>query len=126
MVFSINPTAEKTHAMFKEKAIQQKGKGEQTPITGGKPSEQPAAEKPSAAPPAPPAPPAPQPPAATDTASAPENTGYVPGKGQLGNDGSCTCVVSCSAGSFPAVNAQGVGAFGGMGGGLPMKMAGLK
>ncbi|KAJ4124323.1 hypothetical protein NW754_000024 [Fusarium falciforme] len=114
MVFSINPTAEKTQAKFKELAIQQKGKGAQTPITGGKPSEQPAAEKPAA-----------EKPAATETASAPENTGYVPGKGQLGSDGSCTCVVSCSAGSFPAANAQGIGAFGGMAGGLPMKMAGL-
>jgi hypothetical protein len=114
MVFSINPTAEKTQAKFKELAIQQKGKGAQTPITGGKPSEQPAAEQPAA-----------EKPAATETASAPENTGYVPGKGQLGSDGSCTCVVSCSAGSFPAANAQGIGAFGGMAGGLPMKMAGL-
>lgn len=119
MVFSINPTAEKTQAKFKELAIQQKGTGAQTPITGGKPSEQPAAEKPAAEQPAA------EKPAATETASAPENTGYVPGKGQLGSDGSCTCVVSCSAGSFPAANAQGVGAFGGMAGGLPMKMAGL-
>ncbi|RSL64203.1 hypothetical protein CEP53_004158 [Fusarium sp. AF-6] len=120
MVFSINPTAEKTHAKFKEMAIQQKGTGEQAPITGGKPIEQPAAEKPAAT-----EKPAAEKPAATETASAPENTGYVPGKGQIGSDGSCTCVVSCAAGSFPAANAQGVGAFGGMAGGLPMKMAGL-
>ncbi|KAF4469430.1 serine-threonine rich [Fusarium albosuccineum] len=120
MVFSINPTAEKTHAKFKEMAIQQNGDGKATPITGGAPADKPAEEaKPSEAPAEA------APPANTETASAPENTGYVPGKGQLGSDGSCTCVVSCSAGGFPAAGAQGAGAFGGMAGGLPMNMGSM-
>ncbi|KAM3515618.1 hypothetical protein MY11210_000796 [Beauveria gryllotalpidicola] len=35
MVFSINPTAEKTQALFQSMAIAQNGTGEATPITGG-------------------------------------------------------------------------------------------
>lgn len=127
MVFSVNPTAEKTHAMFKALAIKQKGEGAATPITGGDPiAEKPAEEKPAAEKPAEEKPAAEEPKAdATVPADAPKNTEYVPGKGQLNQDGSCSCVVACSAGSFP-VEAQGVGAFGGQAGALPMKMAGMR
>ncbi|CCT74035.1 uncharacterized protein FFB20_01135 [Fusarium fujikuroi] len=108
MVFSINPTAEKTQAKFKEMAIQQNGDGKATPITGGDAAPAPPAEsKPAEA-----APPAP---------AAPEATGVVPGKGTIGGDGSCVCMVSCSAGGFPA-QAQGINSFGGMGGAMPYKL----
>lgn len=121
MVFSLNPTAEKTHAKFQALAIEQSGNGQSTPITGGdKPADKPAGEtppaegapsgSPSAAPPAESS--APAPPAGGD--------GATPGKGTVGADGSCTCFVQCAAGGFPAVNAQGVGSYGGFGGGLPM------
>lgn len=109
MVFSINPTAEKTHAMFKEKAIAQKGDGKQTPITGGEGDK--GKESPVAPPPADTTKAAP--PATTTSASAPEGTGATPGQGTVGPDGSCHCVVACAAGSFPNIEAQGLGAFGG-------------
>ncbi|KAM5348657.1 hypothetical protein ACJ41O_008481 [Fusarium nematophilum] len=122
MVFSVNPTAEKTHAKFKEMAIAQNGEGAQSPIVGGEPapdSSQPAAAPSNTTPAA-----APEAPANTGTAAAPEGTGYVPGNGKM-VDGACVCVVSCSAGGFPAVDAQGIGSFGGMAGALPIKVAGL-
>ncbi|KAM0376784.1 hypothetical protein HYE67_002708 [Fusarium culmorum] len=114
MVFSINPSAEKTQAKFKELAIQQKGDGKLAPIQGGEPAP-PAASKPAeAAPPA--APPA--------EAAPPEATGVVPGKGTMAPDGSCVCHVSCAAGAFPAA-AQGINSFGGMAGALPYNMGGV-
>ncbi|KAF4451378.1 serine-threonine rich [Fusarium austroafricanum] len=113
MVFSINPTAEKTQAKFKELAIQQKGDGKATPITGGDAAPAPPAEsKPAESKPAEAAPPA---------AAPPEATGVVPGKGVIGGDGSCVCHVSCAAGGFPA-QAQGINSFGGMGGAMPYNL----
>ncbi|TQV99987.1 hypothetical protein V2A60_005402 [Cordyceps javanica] len=178
MVFSINPTAEKTQAMFQAMAIAQNGTGEATPITGG--------TGPGAAPAAPPAAgseapkeggnaEAPKEGGAAETpkegggsaetsrvgggnAEAPKesgkvepptkepanaeqpkepgattlpkiggegSTGATPGKGTVGADGSCTCVVACNAGGFPAA-AQGAGAFGGFAGALPTTMAALR
>ncbi|KAM0554758.1 hypothetical protein ACHAPJ_006830 [Fusarium lateritium] len=123
MVFSINPSAEKTQAKFKELAIKQKGDGAQTPITGGGSAAPPAESKPAGTQPAAtqPTEEAAQPPA-TDAAKAPD---VVPGKGTIGSDGSCVCMVSCSAGSFPAAQAQGINSFGGMGGALPMNLDGM-
>ncbi|KAF4441964.1 serine-threonine rich [Fusarium acutatum] len=110
MVFSINPTAEKTQAKFKEMAIQQNGDGKATPITGGDAAPAaPAESKPAESKPAEAAP------------AAPEATGVVPGKGTIGGDGSCVCMVSCSAGGFPA-QAQGINSFGGLGGAMPYKL----
>ncbi|KAI5457356.1 Cupredoxin [Mariannaea sp. PMI_226] len=110
MVFSINPTQEKTQADFQALAIKQKGSGSDTPITN------PSATQVNQAPP----------PAASTVVNAPpppqDTNGVVPGKGVVGSDGSCICVAVCSSGSFPAA-AQGVGAFGGMPGALPMDMA---
>ena len=111
MVFSINPTAEKTQAMFQSLAIQQNGTGEATPITGGNAGENPPPAQSSEATPAqnsetPPA-----------QGEQPPPAGATPGQGTVGADGSCTCVVSCNPGGFPA-NAQGVGATGGFGGKL--------
>lgn len=120
MVFSINPTAAKTQAMFKQMAVSQNGTGEASPITGGTGGGNGAAGGGSneqqttvAAPPS------------QETSSRPAEGGSgggggtseaTPGRGKVGTDGSCSCIVSCSAGGFPAVAAQGVGAFGGMGG----------
>lgn len=109
MVFSINPTQEKTQAQFQQLAIEQNGDGKATPITD--PSATTAAGEantPTAS--------LVSPPAASDAVT--------PGQGTIGSDGSCTCIVTCAAGSFPAA-AQGIGSFGGMAGALPLNMAGL-
>ncbi|EGX97111.1 serine-threonine rich protein, putative [Cordyceps militaris CM01] len=196
MVFSINPTADKTQAMFQSLAIAQNGTGEATPITGGtgKPGAAPAAPAPPAAeapkesaapkeggnaaePPKESAAPkeggsaaeppkeggsveppkeggnatepakeggnAIEPPKEPANAEQPKESptteltplpsagaesgagGATPGKGTVGADGSCTCVVACNAGGFPAA-AQGAGAFGGFAGSLPTNMAALR
>lgn len=110
MVFSINPTAEKTQAMFQSMAIAQKGKGEPSAITGGNGTAAPPAAPPAEAPAA-------APPAENGAAAPSQGMGQlVPGTGQ------CICAVTCAPGSFPAVQAQGLGAFGGMAGGLPASM----
>lgn len=109
MVFSINPTKEKTQAAFKEKAIAQNGEGGGTPITGGEPpadgTEQ-GGEQP-------------------EQGQETGGEGATPGQGVVGQDGSCLCVVSCSAGGFPAADAQGLGSWGGQAGSLPVRMAGV-
>ncbi|KAK1995961.1 Cupredoxin [Colletotrichum falcatum] len=115
MTFSINPTAEKTQAIFQSMAIAQKGKGASGAITGGTPPAAPPAAAPAASAPAA-APPAAAAPAAPATGAVQQGTG------QINGAGACVCAVTCSAGSFPAVNAQGVGSFGGMAGSLPMNM----
>ncbi|KAK3186434.1 hypothetical protein K4F52_004735 [Lecanicillium sp. MT-2017a] len=123
MVFSINPTAEKTHAMFQSMAIQQNGSGEGTPITGGNGGGNP--PPPAQSGEAPPAQGQQPPPAQGEQPPPAEGgNGATPGKGSVGADGSCTCVVSCNPGGFPA-NAQGIGATGGFGGSIPMNMAAL-
>ncbi|KAH6666485.1 hypothetical protein F5X68DRAFT_195139 [Plectosphaerella plurivora] len=133
MVFSINPTAERTHAMFQSMAIAQNGNGAAAPIVGGAP-----APAPSGAPPAEAAPPAAPPasglppleglpPAATESLPLPVATppavgsgsGVVEGIGRVEN-GACVCSVQCNMGSFPALDQQGVGAIGGIGGSIPM------
>ncbi|KAI0142396.1 Cupredoxin [Hypoxylon sp. NC0597] len=105
MTFSINPTAEKTQAMFQAMAIQQNGDGAGSAITGN--ATETASSSAVAAPPA-----------ATSDAS----TGSISmGSGTVQN-GACVCAVTCSQGSFPAVAAQGVDAFGGFAGALPASM----
>lgn len=132
MVFSINPTAEKTQAMFQQMAIAQKGDGSATPITGGDggSAESPAAppaETPAETPAAPPAEAPAEAPAETPAETpAAGGDAMTPGTGTLLGDGSCSCVVACAAGSFPALDAQGLGAFGGVAGALPAKMAAMR
>ncbi len=116
MTFSINPTAAKTQAMFQQMAIAQNGTGTGSAITGNGGS----------------------PPAGGEgtgssvvgtgatatlatlgstgvaTALGSGSTGVVGGSGTLQGDGSCSCFVQCAVGSFPAVQAQGLGSFGGM------------
>lgn len=117
MVFSINPTAAKTHANFQSLAIAQRGKGKSSAITGGAAAPGAgAAQPPPAANPAAPAAGAGgggtiPPPAAAPAAP---GTGPQTGTGQALPGGACLCAVICGAGSFPAVGAQGQGAFGGM------------
>lgn len=121
MTFSINPTAAKTQAMFQSMAIAQNGTGAGTGITGG---EAPAA---SAAPAnatggAAAAPPAEGGAAAGGAAAGGAAATPTMGQGTIQN-GACVCAVSCSVGSFPAAQAQGVGAFGGLPGALPANMS---
>ncbi|KAG9256655.1 uncharacterized protein F5Z01DRAFT_671902 [Emericellopsis atlantica] len=107
MVFSINPTAEKSQAIFKEKAMntdQGDGAAAPPPDESATPAEPPAGGE----------------------APAEGGADVTPGKGTVGQDGSCVCMVTCSAGGFPASQVQGVGATGGMAGTLPINMAGLR
>ncbi|KAK3315312.1 hypothetical protein B0H66DRAFT_606199 [Apodospora peruviana] len=105
MTFSINPTANKTQAMFQALAIKQKGNGGGGAITGNGGAAPPAGE-------------AAAPPAASATvggAAAATSSGIVQGTGTVGGDGTCVCAVQCSfGGNFPAAQAQGVNNFGGM------------
>lgn len=102
MVFSINPTAEKTQAMFQALAIAQNGAGAGTALTGGTPA---AGGNGTAAPVT--AAPAAAAPVAAAPADVSTGTGSVAG-------GQCICAVTCTAGVLPAANVQGLGAFGGM------------
>ncbi|KAI6781520.1 uncharacterized protein J7T54_001482 [Emericellopsis cladophorae] len=119
MVFSINPTEEKSQAIFKEKAMNtDQGEGAAPPATpppaeSGTPAEPPAEEAPAEEAPA-------------EEAPAEGDANLTPGKGYVGEDGSCVCMVTCSAWGFPDSKAQGVGATGGMAGSMPVKMAGLR
>lgn len=126
MTFSINPTAEKSQALFQSMAIAQNGTGTGGTITGNGGG--------AAAAPAAPA-------ASSSTAAAGEaaaatsstatvggdaaatgaatgavaTSGIAVGTGQISADGGCSCAVVCNVGPFPAV-AQGAGAFGGLSG----------
>jgi hypothetical protein len=111
MVFSVNPTAEKTHQQFQSIAISSAGEGAGSPITGG-----------GEAPPAGGNGTAPSPPvAAPSGAPTPGGGAMQPGQGMV-EGGACNCAVQCMTGNFP-VAGQGVGAFGGFGGGMPANMA---
>lgn len=116
MVFSINPTAAKTHAQFQALAIQQAGSGTGSAITGNAPAGGEAggagagagagaAASPSLA----------TPPGATGAAGAgaAASTGVATGTGQIAADGSCLCAVQCSFGGFPNQAVQGRDSFGG-------------
>ncbi|KAI0852106.1 Cupredoxin [Daldinia vernicosa] len=103
MTFSINPTAEKSQAIFQAAAIQQNGTGAGSAITGN------ATETAVAAP------------AATSSGAVAAPSGVTQGTGTI-EGGACVCAVQCSTGSFPVNAAQGIGAFGGFAGGLPASM----
>ncbi|KAJ4307129.1 hypothetical protein N0V88_000506 [Collariella sp. IMI 366227] len=117
MVFSINPSAEKTQAQFQALAIQQNGDGAGGAITGNAP---PAADNGAAASsvavPAESAVATGGEAAATATEAAATGgeaaatatgeaaaatSGVVIGNGQVGADGSCVCAVQCSFPGFP-------------------------
>lgn len=129
MVFSINPTAEKTHAQFQALAIQQNGNGAGSAITGNAPAADPnasagaggaaASASPSAATSLSPLPGATT---ATEAAAGAAQTGVATGTGTIAADGSCVCAVQCSFGGFPNQAVQGRDSFGGFGGAVPMAM----
>lgn len=114
MTFSINPTANKTQAMFEQMAIAQNGTGAATPITGGTSSAAPAA--PPVASVASAAPPASS--ASTGSSGSSGSSGLTSGSGTLSN-GQCDCSCLCGVAAFPSA-AQGLNAFGGMSGSMPM------
>jgi len=117
MTFSINPTAEKSHAMFQQMAVAQNGTGTLAPIQGGEASASVAPPAASAAPPAAAPPAAVEPPKAAPPAEA---GAMVPSVGQMQN-GQCSCSCLCGVSSFPS-EAQGINSFGGMSGAMPMAM----
>ncbi|KAK4121794.1 Cupredoxin [Parathielavia appendiculata] len=128
MVFSINPTAEKTHAQFQALAIQQNGNGAGSAITGNPPAADPnasasagaSASSASASGTLAPLPGVAT--TATDAAAGAANTGVATGTGTIAADGSCVCAVQCSFGGFPNQAVQGRDSFGGWGGAVPMAM----
>lgn len=112
MTFSINPTANKTQAMFQQMAIAQNGTGTASPITGGTAS--------SAAPPAASVTEsAAAAPAATSAAAVSSSGSMVSGTGSL-SGGACECSCLCGTAAFPEAAIQGIGAFGGLSGAMPM------
>lgn len=123
MTFSINPTAEKTHAMFQALAIAQNGTGADSAIVGGAPPPPPA-DAPAAAPPAASSGAAPS--ATLGGGGGAAQTGVVSGTGTIGQDGLCSCAVTCTftGSNFPAAAVQGRDSFGGYGGAVPIAMAG--
>ncbi|ROT42468.1 hypothetical protein SODALDRAFT_319140 [Sodiomyces alkalinus F11] len=123
MVFSINPTAERTHAMFQSIAISG-GNGDAAPITGGEPAPAPEQPPTESAPPPPidSLPPVQSglPPIEGGNNVLPPGGGIQDGIGQIDGNGACVCSVQCDMGAFPNLEQQGIGAVGGIGGSMPM------
>jgi hypothetical protein len=105
MTFSINPTANKTQAMFQAMAIAQNGTGTASSITGGTSSVTGGtASSVSIAPPA-----------ATSIVSSSSGS-MVSGTGTINTGGACECACLCGTAAFPNAALQGVAAFGGLSG----------
>lgn len=112
MVFSINPTAEKSHELFLENALATAQDGD------------------GAAPPPPPPPASSSAPpvviGSSSVAVAPPPVATPPvnnvaqGSGHLGSGDACSCSCLCSAGGFPV--GAGIGSIGGLGGMLSSKL----
>lgn len=98
MVFSINPTAEKSQAAFKAAAIAQNGTASSSSSNSaaGSASSSAAAS------------------AASSAAVAAGSSSVVQGSGTTSNGGTCACSCLCGAAAFPA--GAGIGAVGGWGG----------
>jgi len=138
MVFSVNAKADKTHAMFQSMAIAQNGVGQGSAITGNGGAAPAGANNGQSVAPAGSSLPAAGGVESTGTlnqlppldtavgAAPPAGTGVVTGTGTLLPNGECSCAVECGAGAFPAVQAQGVNNFGGVGGSIPASMVGLR
>lgn len=108
MTFSINPTQNKTQAMFQQMAIAQNGTGTTAVIAGGSSTGSTSTFS-----------------AAGSAATQSSNTGtdgtsgtgtgtLTTGTGTLDAGGNCDCSCLCGAASFPNAAIQGVGAFGGV------------
>ncbi|KAL8711601.1 MAG: hypothetical protein Q9220_004011 [cf. Caloplaca sp. 1 TL-2023] len=147
MTFSINPTADKSQAMFMAMAMQQNGTAAAAggsssmppasttilvpPPAAASPPPPPPASPPAAAMP-PPAMPAPPPPAAPPAAAAPApaspapqsnaavpaaGSAMVQGTGSM-SSGQCSCSCLCGTAAFPM--GAGVGMYGGFSGAVPV------
>jgi len=110
MTFSINPTVNKTQAMFQQMAVAQNGTGSTAVIAGGSST----GGSSSVA-------------VAGSAATSSANSGsvgssgtLVTGTGSLDSTGACDCSCLCGAASFPNAAIQGVGAFGGVPGAMPL------
>ncbi|CAD6445298.1 8febf273-d1a5-4da0-98ce-867748ad0fa8 [Sclerotinia trifoliorum] len=101
MVFSINPTANKSQAMFKAMAVAQNGTGTLSAIQGGTPSSGASAEAASSA-------------VASPASPAAAVATVASGTGTTGADGTCSCSCLCGQAAFPNAAVQGVGMFGGI------------
>ncbi|TVY13340.1 putative GPI-anchored cupredoxin [Lachnellula arida] len=99
MTFSINPTANKTQAMFQQMAIAQNGTGTATGITGGSSA---AAAAPASS-------------SSSSSSSSGSSGSMVSSQGTTNSAGACNCACLCGVASFPSA-AQGAGSFGGMSG----------
>ncbi|CCD45089.1 hypothetical protein ACHAQE_000575 [Botrytis cinerea] len=108
MVFSINPTANKTQAQFKAMAVAQNGTGSQSAIQGGTP----AGAAGSGTPPS----------AVASAGVAAATATVASGTGTVGADGACSCSCLCGQAAFPNAAVQGVGMFGGVSGAMPMSL----
>ncbi|KAH8793536.1 hypothetical protein F5882DRAFT_398701 [Hyaloscypha sp. PMI_1271] len=97
MTFSINPTADKTQAMFQQLAVAQNGTGTTPVIAGGSGT---GATSSSVA-------------GAAATSSANSGT-LAPGTGTIDGTGACQCSCLCGVASFPNAAIQGVNGFGGL------------
>ncbi|KAF7855460.1 hypothetical protein EAF04_010202 [Stromatinia cepivora] len=106
MVFSINPTASKSQAMFKAMAVAQNGTGTLSAIQGGTPSSGVSGETASST--------VASPAAAVATVAS--------GTGTTGADGTCSCSCLCGQAAFPDAAVQGVGMFGGISGAMPVSL----
>lgn len=115
MTFSINPNpadgsaGNKTAAAFEQLAIAQNGTGATAVIAGGAGASSSAAPVSLAS--------------ATATAAGAISTagsGLTAGSGTLNSAGACACSCLCGTAAFPNAAIQGVGAFGGMSGAMPM------
>ncbi|TEY55711.1 hypothetical protein BOTCAL_0230g00040 [Botryotinia calthae] len=108
MVFSINPTANKTQAQFKAMAVAQNGTGIQSAIQGGTPADAAGSGTP---------------PSAIASAGVAAATATVAsGTGTIGADGACSCSCLCGQAAFPNAAVQGVGMFGGVSGAMSMSL----
>jgi hypothetical protein len=110
MTFSINPTVNKTQAMFQAMAIAQNGTGSTAVIAGGSSTGSTSTVAVAGS-------------AATQSVNT-GNTGsgtsgtLVTGTGSLDGTGACQCSCLCGQASFPNAAVQGVDAFGGVPGKL--------
>lgn len=109
MTFSINPTANKTQAMFQQMAIAQNGTGTAGAITGGSATTSSALS------------------VSTSTSSTSGSTGsstggsgITSGSGTTDSSGTCSCSCLCGVAAFPNAAEQGISGFGGMSGSIAL------
>lgn len=107
MTFSINPTANKTQAMFEQMAIAQNGTGSTAGIVGGSSSAAVVAATSTVAV------------ASATSAVSASSSSYMSSGSGSSSSGECSCSCFCGVEAFPAA-VQGLEGFGGMSGSMPM------